>query len=372
MQSRITITDKDEKILLAGQIEKTDIDTSDCPSIQFLTLPNIAEALAAASANQFDVIAAAANLLDENFISALKRLRKTNPKSKIFLLVQMWQEPKAIELSLSALNGTKFIDDYYILPVRFTADFGKLRSTSSRPEPVEGSRAGKTDTQQIPALPEIRTIPDAELIEQQRQRIEILEKLVMEDELTGVKNRRFSREFLRQIIAGATEKSMRVTLLIFDIDNFKQYNDLYGHPVGDNILKQAAVLMQKCCRKQDVVARIGGDEFAVVFWNLPADRIVTLDDKAKTERRRIESEHPTQVMNICERFRKELKKTDLPALGAEGQGTLTISGGLATFPRDGSTVEELFAQADKALLDAKRSGKNRVYLIGRENNQQQV
>jgi len=346
MQSRITIdaANKDGKILLVGRIEKSAVDTSDCASIQFHTRPNVPDAIVAASANQFDVIAVIIEDFDENFTSALKTLRKTNPKSKILLLAQMWQEPNAIELSSSAFNGAKLADDYYILPVSFTAK--------------------KSNGKQI-----TKSLPDTELIQQQR--IEILEKLVMEDELTGVRNRRFVREFLRQITARASRESLQVTLLIFDIDNFKQYNDLYGHLVGDSILKQAAVLMQKCCRKQDVVGRIGGDEFAVVFWNLPADRMVALDDKAKMERRSIESEHPTQVINICERFRRELNKTDLPALGAEGKGILTISGGLATFPRDGSTVEELFAQADKALLEAKRSGKNRVYLIGRENSRPQ-
>lgn len=345
MQSRIIIdtSNKDGKILLVGGVEKTAVDTSDCAPIQFHTRSNMPDAVTAASANQFDIIAVIPDDFDENFASSLKTLRKTNPESKIFLLIQMWQEPRAIELSTSAFNGAKLADDYYILPVSFTA------KKTGGPQPAKIS-------------------PDTELIEQQRQRIEILEKLVMEDELTGVKNRRFVREFLRQITARSAQESMQVTLLIFDIDNFKQYNDLYGHPVGDNILRQAAVLMQKCCRKQDIVARVGGDEFAVVFWNLPAGKVVALDTASQMERRRLESEHPTQVINICERFRRELNKTDLPALGAEGKGILAISGGLATFPRDGSTTEELFAQADKALLEAKRSGKNRVYLIGSENN----
>jgi diguanylate cyclase (GGDEF)-like protein len=348
MLSRITIDsyNKDEKILLIGPVEKTAVDTSDCAPIQFHTRLNIPDAIVAASTNQFDIIAIIPDNFDENFTSALKTLRKINPKSKIFLLAQMWQEPKAIELSASAFNGAKLADDYYILPVSFTA-------------------------KKFNGEPSTKNLPDAELLQQQRQRIEILEKLVMEDELTSAKNRRFVREFLRQIIARASRESLQVTLLIFDIDNFKQYNDLYGHLVGDSILKQAAVLMQKCCRKQDVVGRIGGDEFAVVFWNLPSGKSIVLDTGPQTERRRLESEHPTQVINICERFRRELNKTDLPALGVEGKGILTISGGLATFPRDGSTVEGLFTQADKALLEAKRSGKNRVYLIGRENSQPQ-
>ena len=56
-------------------------------------------------------------------------------------------------------------------------------------------------------------------------------------------------------------------MLVFDIDNFKHYNDVYGHYAGDDVLKQAAVLMKRCCRSHDVVGRVGGDEFAVVFWD---------------------------------------------------------------------------------------------------------
>lgn len=343
MQSRINIdsNDKNGKILLIGRAETTAVDTSNCPSIQFQRCLNIPDAIVAASTNDFCIIAMVAEDFGESTILSLRTIRKVTPNSKIFLLTQMWQEPKVVEFVRSSSNGTKLADDYYILPVSFT-----LLTTDSEQSTNKQS--------------------EAELLTQQRKRIEILEKLVMEDELTGVKNRRFVREFLRQITNQAQKESLHVTLLVFDIDNFKQYNDLYGHPVGDNILKQAAVLMQKSCRKQDVVGRIGGDEFAVVFWNLPTDKSVSLDDKSREERRRLESEHPTQVINICERFRSELKKTDLPALGAEGKGTLTISGGLATFPRDGSTVDELFNQADQALLEAKRSGKNRVYLVGEE------
>ena len=347
MQSRITINSKNEaQILLVGRGDKTAVNTSNCAGVRFHSSQNIPDAIAAAIANKFDAIAVIPDDFGKDLALSLKSFRQITPKSKIFLLVQIWQEPLAVELFAQPFNGTKLLDDYYICPVAFT---GKN----------EIQRLVKTD------------IPDSKEAPEQLERIKILEKLVMEDELTGVKNRRFVREFLRQIIERAEQQSLQATLLIFDIDNFKQYNDLYGHYVGDNILKQAAVLMQKCCRKQDIVGRIGGDEFAVVFWNLPADRSVTFDAETKAERRHLESEHPKQVINICERFRRELNKTDLPALGAEGKGILAISGGLATFPRDGVTVQELFERADSALLEAKRSGKNRVYLIGSESHRPQ-
>ena len=77
------------------------------------------------------------------------------------------------------------------------------------------------------------------------------------------------------------------------------------------------------------------------------------------------ADHPIEAISIAKRFVKELGKAELDLLGPEGKGVLAISGGLASFPRDGSTIDELFQQADKALLEAKRSGKNRIYLVGK-------
>ncbi|MBN2272459.1 MAG: GGDEF domain-containing protein, partial [Sedimentisphaerales bacterium] len=130
---------------------------------------------------------------------------------------------------------------------------------------------------------------------------------------------------------------------------------------GDSILRQAAVLIQRCCRAHDVVGRIGGDEFAVVFWDDPR-RNKPLNE---SERRSAKTDHPSEAISIAKRFVAELGKAELHLLGPEGKGVLAISGGLASFPRDGSTIEELFDQADRALIDAKRSGKNRIYLVGK-------
>ena len=119
--------------------------------------------------------------------------------------------------------------------------------------------------------------------------------------------------------------------------------------------------MRRCCRQRDVVGRIGGDEFAVVFWDMPQRK----SGSAENERRSALADHPKEAIFIAKRFRTELEKAELHLLGPEGKGVLTISGGLASFPRDGSTIQQLFGQADKALLEAKHSGKNRIYLVGR-------
>ena len=196
------------------------------------------------------------------------------------------------------------------------------------------------------------------------QRLEALERLATEDDLTGLKNRRYIWEFLRQILERARQDSGRVTLMVYDIDDFKHYNDRYGHPTGDRILKEAAELMACCCRTHDVIGRIGGDEFAVIFWDDPLEK----RDAASQERRLDRMDHPREPIFIAKRFQHALKTSNLDLLGPGGTGVLTISGGLASYPYDGDTVEQLFEKADEALLDAKRSGKNGVYLVGSEQN----
>jgi PleD family two-component response regulator len=255
----------------------------------------------------------------------------------------MLEEPLAMQLVGQASDGTSAADDYLICPI----EASKFYESVVHPNGKQAAEAGAAAIADTTAVVKIKQ----------------LEKLATEDDLTGLKNRRYIWEFSRQIMDYTKKKGGMVTLLIFDIDNFKHYNDVYGHPAGDKVLKQAAVLIRRCCRQHDVVGRIGGDEFAVVFWDDP--RRKSVDRQA--ERRSTTVNHPKEAIFIAERFRKELENAELHLLGPTGKGILAISGGLASFPRDGSTIEELFQQADKALLEAKRSGKNKIYLVGEAN-----
>jgi diguanylate cyclase (GGDEF)-like protein len=166
----------------------------------------------------------------------------------------------------------------------------------------------------------------------------------LRDELTGVWNRRHFDRFLSQILARARKERFRVTLMVYDIDNFKAYNDRHGHGAGDEILRETAKLMASVVRKHDVVARIGGDEFAVIFWDGEAPR-------------RGKCEHPQSVLKIAQRFQRAVCDHRFPKL-AQGPATLTISGGLASYPWDGLDPQSLLERADEALLESKRQGKN--------------
>ncbi len=189
-----------------------------------------------------------------------------------------------------------------------------------------------------------------------------LQKLAITDELTGLYNARYFRHFLSRILERAKEKLFPVTLLIFDIDDFKKYNDRYGHGVGDEILKGTAALMRRCCREHDLVARLGGDEFAVVFWENEGPR----QPKETREGHTGQPLRPPQTPEmVLDRFTKLLSKHEFKGLGPSGQGTLTISGGIAVFPYHATTAEELVQLADRRLMfGAKKAGKNRIFLIG--------
>lgn len=190
------------------------------------------------------------------------------------------------------------------------------------------------------------------LLDASRERT-ALQRLAVTDELTGLYNRRYVYEFTEQVLDRAHAQRFEVTVLLFDVDDFKQYNDTYGHATGDEVLRETSDLMRRCSREHDLVGRFGGDEFVMVFWDAE-------------QRRQPNSRHPQTAFALSERFRREVSTHDYKCLGPKAKGTLTISGGLASFPWDASTVDDLFARADDALLQAKASGKNRIYIVGRE------
>jgi GGDEF domain-containing protein len=197
-----------------------------------------------------------------------------------------------------------------------------------------------------------------------KERHYILERAATTDDLTGLYNSRYFRQFLSRLIKKAHESRFPVTLLLFDIDNFKRYNDQYGHGVGDEILKQTAALIRRCCREHDRVARISGDEFAVIFWDKEPPRQPRDASKPATG-----SRVPQTIVAILERFQNLIASSEFSGLGASGRGVLSISGGLAVYPYDAHTPEALIEAADRALMfGAKKSGKNSIFLVGTPEN----
>lgn len=159
-----------------------------------------------------------------------------------------------------------------------------------------------------------------------------LEELASTDALTGLKNRRAYEGVLHAQHSFAIRQNQPLSLILLDVDHFKSYNDTYGHPAGDVVLREVAQTLVSCVRAEDTVARYGGEEFVVV---LPA-----------TNRE--------SALVIAEKLRSHIEKRDWP------NRPITISLGVAML-RPSQTIPELVDAADNALYAAKQGGRNRVW-----------
>lgn len=294
---------------------------------------NILDAIALAAKADWDFILIQMAKITGRFDQTFNAFRKANQNARLVLLSSMVEEPLALRLIHCQQSGP-LADEYLIYP----SGLNDWIHRQSNPQSLSDSTA----------------VPSAQMLSH-------LERLVVEDDLTGLKNRRYLKQFLKQILEQARKDKFNITLLLFDIDNFKSYNDQYGHLVGDEVLRQVGEMIKRSCREHDVVARVGGDEFAVVFWDLGT---MAQEGETVEERRKRLSEHPRETVFMAQRFRRQLSMANLSMLGSCGKGRLTISGGLATFPKDGEDEQQLFGMADQAMLHAKRCGKNRIHIVG--------
>ena len=162
-----------------------------------------------------------------------------------------------------------------------------------------------------------------------------LEQAALTDALTGMQNRRFFDDALREYIAEFRRIGRPVGLIVLDLDHFKMVNDTHGHDVGDQVLRAVAGCLKDMTRFHDVVARLGGEEFAVVAPNM--------DEAA--------------LVKFAERIRKAI--AGLVVATDNVRLRVTTSVGLAVWDGD-ETAEDLYRRADKHLYQAKRLGRNRV------------
>ncbi|OHB68116.1 MAG: hypothetical protein A2Y77_14895 [Planctomycetes bacterium RBG_13_62_9] len=343
------------RMLLIGDVGGVFLDAVDLGRYPCEVRANVLAGIDAAARNRFAAVGVVMNGAAGQLGPVLRALRK-GTRGRVILLARMHEEPIARRL-VDGSGGERLADAYLVCPTC-------LATLCSRAGIRWGPGAGGQTTEDGERRTEDSRLPPSVFcpagLPELERKMRHLERLATTDDLTGLKNRRYIWEFAAQILEHARQANGRVTLLLFDIDNFKHYNDVYGHLMGDEILRQAALLMRRCCRSHDVVGRIGGDEFAVVFWDDPYRSAGDVE----RDRRSTTAEHPREVISVARRFQKVFGTADLRLLGPDGKGVLTISGGLASFPRDGSTVQQLLERADQALLDAKRRGKNRIYLVG--------
>ena len=167
---------------------------------------------------------------------------------------------------------------------------------------------------------------------------EQINRLATVDTLTGIANRRAYQRGFETMLDRAKRRAGSLYLILCDIDHFKKINDSFGHPVGDEVLRQVSKLFERVIRTVDLAARTGGEEFAIL----------------------LEDADEEGAWKVAERLRKLVESLELIFLGK--RATVTISLGISAFPRDASSIERLVSCADRALYHAKDCGRNRSVL----------
>jgi diguanylate cyclase (GGDEF)-like protein len=176
----------------------------------------------------------------------------------------------------------------------------------------------------------------ARALEEQRQELQEangrLELLASQDGLTGLNNQRTFREKWVEMFNQSVRYDTPLSVVMLDVDNFKAYNDDFGHPAGDQVLITVGECLRRSTRNTDYVARYGGEEFVIILACTAA--------------------HNT--FPVCERIRRSIEQTAMP------HRPVTASFGIASYGPDAATPDDLLSQADRALYHSKQAGRNRI------------
>jgi diguanylate cyclase len=199
---------------------------------------------------------------------------------------------------------------------------------------VQATKEMETSNQRL----EARLNASKREIRELQQNLEVVRTESLTDPLTQLSNRKFFDTAIAQAIAEAEGRAEPLSLLMADIDHFKTFNDTYGHPTGDQVLRLVAMSLRQNVKSSDTAARYGGEEFSVVLPNTTLLAAITVADQIRRA-----------VMT------KDLMKRST----GERLGRITISVGVATL-RKNDTTQSLIERADACLYAAKRQGRNRV------------
>lgn len=177
------------------------------------------------------------------------------------------------------------------------------------------------------------------LSQRQEAQRKLLQQLSLTDELTGIFNQRFFHVTLEKEIARANKDGGSVGLIVIDIDDFKIYNDVYGHDCGDTILKGTGALLKAVATENQFICRCGGDEFAIILPDA----------------------NPQDIEKMAYDFKKSMWEREEQYFPEDLCKKITFSMGLSEYPHLSSGKDELISQADMALYHAKNLGKDKIH-----------
>ncbi len=168
---------------------------------------------------------------------------------------------------------------------------------------------------------------------------ESLKTQATRDPLTQLFNRRFMLEFLDKELIRTERNKSNLGFMMLDVDHFKQFNDVYGHDAGDAVLREVATVLRANVRGSDIACRYGGEEFALVFPDMPLQQLMDRGEAVRTAIKQLRVSHNSTAV-----------------------GTISISIGISMFPQNGNEATGLITKADKALYQAKANGRDCIVM----------
>ena len=245
------------------------------------------------------------------------------------------QKPPGIQ-SRAATHHTFDTDQFLSLPLKSDTGIIGVQNLSER---AGGEHFSESEIQFFTALAH-----EAAAWVDLSHKVHGIRKQALLDDLTGVYNRRYFDRALDREIERAKRSGRNLVLAIVDIDHFKHYNDIHGHPQGDEVLKDVVDLIKSNIRTSDIVCRYGGEEFAVL---LPDTGYETTINRQK-------------AVDIMERVRRSVEEHEFPGEETQPGGTLTLTAGLSLFRKDAVDAKRLVKHADRSMYAGKKAGRNRV------------
>lgn len=301
LEARILLVD-DDSIQAQQVIEKLSHVNK---KIKHISKPE--EALAEAQKGIYDLVIISTQLLEADGLRICSQMR-SNEQTRHLSIVILIDEDDTTSLVKGLEIG---VNDYIVTPVDINELVARVKTQIRRKKYQEALRSNY------------------------KQSI----SLAITDGLTGLYNRRYMDTHLENIVKEAAENARPTTILMLDIDHFKQVNDTYGHGVGDEVIKEFAARIINNIRPADLAVRYGGEEFVVILngTDIQSARVV------------------------AERMRANIENVPFKVSIPEGEISKTTSIGIASFRRDeADTVEALLKRADDALYAAKNGGRNKI------------
>lgn len=297
-----------------------------------ITTQSPAQAIELLSRKEYAVLIADQELAAPGGLDLLERTLHAHPHLIRMLLVS---DPQNGEVAAAAAQGRL----YHLVD----RPWDVVRVTLTLERALEGYSVARRNRILVGELQDRNEELERMVVErtsQIREWAERQRKLAISDGLTGLYNHRHFQERWRREVKRAQRYGQSVSLMIIDVDKFKNFNDTMGHPQGDQLLRNLSLLLRRSVRDVDLVARYGGEEFVIMLPETRKDDAVILAERVRS----LVAQHPFEHRDV------------------QPAGRITVSVGVASFPADGSGPSEVLVRADKCLYKAKEGGRDRVVI----------